>query len=633
MKRLAAEAGFNLVDGSFEEGAVISGWPDVVWSQTDGKYYQWYLDEAKTIAAGSTPATSGGIGAGAWVDRTDVTLRSELSSAFGVSLVGGAGVRIKTSQAGGLSSALDYVIANGGTVDVDVDETITSISKILSGKDIAIVSSGGTITITPNIGGYRVGLTLTGTGVERVFNGMRIKSTKTRGDGCVVVGFVGNNYAEHRDSSTAEKLSAAVNTVSVRRVLACYHSYTDMWQQLSTDVLHAGAYGYGIVPLDADFVAVWGGVLGTYESPIDRHSVYASSFEDGTGYCKSVHVFDNSIRQRVYNGSTNVPETGFEFAIKCVGTRNTVIHDNDIDGGVGVSLTTFRAGQYADRLSIHDNHGRTYSYGYLVSKQDESTPDGWYISRIHDSDNDLILTSNNARAGVAENVANWDSHSKYTSSVLADATWSNKAHAFEHKNSATATCVMDIDRSKLSGFKFIAKVSNVSSLSGKIKAVDYYASVAPVTKVTAVSAVNIELTANSMYTSWKAYGVSTNLTGISYWDSTFGLIKCTDGSVPSWTKYDGTLVANTLANRPWPVYQGQRYWETDQNRFVVWTGSKWVTSITTYPPVSAATATILTIGATVCDSGHMIYNTTTKKPCWFDASASAWKYADGVVVS
>ena len=78
MKHQAAEAGFNLVDGSFEEGANISGWPDVVWSQADGKYYQWYLDESKTVAAGATPATSGGIGAGAWVDRTDVTLRSDL---------------------------------------------------------------------------------------------------------------------------------------------------------------------------------------------------------------------------------------------------------------------------------------------------------------------------------------------------------------------------------------------------------------------------------------------------------------------------------------------------------------------------------------------------------------------------
>ena len=633
LKRVASEAGFNLVDGSFEEGGVLDSADDVLWYQADGKYYNWFNGSAQTVAAGSTPETTGGIGAGAWVDRTDVTLRSELSSAFGVSLVGGAGVRVKTSQSGGLSSALDYVIANGGVVDVDMDETITAISKQLGGKDIAIVSSGGTITITPNTGGYRAGITLTGTGSERVLNGVRITSTKTRCDGNVVVGFVGNNYAEHYDCSIASALSAAVNTVSVRRVIATKFSYRNMWQQLATDTLHSGVYGYGIAPIDADFVAVFGGELGSYDEPIDRHSVYASSFDDGTGYCKSVHVFDNTIRQRVYNGSTEIPETGFEFCVKTIGSKNINIHDNDVDGGVGLSLTTFRSGQYTDRLSIHNNHGRTYSYVYLVSKQDDSTTDGWYVSRLYDSDNEVVITSSSARAGVVENVYNWVSKSKYTSSSSANADWSNKAHAFEHKNSATATCAIDLDGSILSGFKFIAKISNVSIISGLVHYSDYYANVAPVTKVTAVSSVNIEISKSSTYSSWKAYGASKNLTGISYWDSSFGLIRCTDGSVPSWSKYDGTLVANTLSNRPWPVKPGQRYWETDQNRFVIWTGSKWVTSITTYPPLSASTATILTFGAATCGSGHMIYNTTTKKPCWFDESTATWKYSDGSVVS
>lgn len=86
-KRLAAEAGFNLVDGSFEEGANISGWPDVVWCQTDGKYYQWHLDEAKTVAPGTDPAADT-----LWVPRTDETLRKELADDSGA-----AGVSMKRS--------------------------------------------------------------------------------------------------------------------------------------------------------------------------------------------------------------------------------------------------------------------------------------------------------------------------------------------------------------------------------------------------------------------------------------------------------------------------------------------------------------------------------------------------------
>ena len=70
-KRLAAEAGLNLVDGSFEEGAEVASSSDVVWWQAGSAIYGWHLNEAKTVPAGSTPATSGGIGAGAWVDRTN----------------------------------------------------------------------------------------------------------------------------------------------------------------------------------------------------------------------------------------------------------------------------------------------------------------------------------------------------------------------------------------------------------------------------------------------------------------------------------------------------------------------------------------------------------------------------------
>jgi hypothetical protein len=54
----------------------------------DGHEYGWAGTFPKVVAAGSTPATSGGVGAGAWVDRTDVTLRSDLASESGSGLVG-----------------------------------------------------------------------------------------------------------------------------------------------------------------------------------------------------------------------------------------------------------------------------------------------------------------------------------------------------------------------------------------------------------------------------------------------------------------------------------------------------------------------------------------------------------------
>lgn len=50
--------------------------------------YSWSGAFPKVVPAGSTPTTSGGVGAGAWVDRTDLTLRSEISAIDGAGLIG-----------------------------------------------------------------------------------------------------------------------------------------------------------------------------------------------------------------------------------------------------------------------------------------------------------------------------------------------------------------------------------------------------------------------------------------------------------------------------------------------------------------------------------------------------------------
>lgn len=87
--RQAAEAGYNLVAGSFEEGGSLVNAKDVLWYIAGNTYLNWFDGAAKTVTAGSTPATSGGVGAGAWVDRTQDTLRSDLSNeSIGTRLIG-----------------------------------------------------------------------------------------------------------------------------------------------------------------------------------------------------------------------------------------------------------------------------------------------------------------------------------------------------------------------------------------------------------------------------------------------------------------------------------------------------------------------------------------------------------------
>lgn len=86
LARQAADAGYNLVAGSFEEGGSLVNAKDVLWYIAGNTYLNWFDGTAKTVSAGSTPMTTGGISAGAWVDRTDETLRGELSSDSGAQL-------------------------------------------------------------------------------------------------------------------------------------------------------------------------------------------------------------------------------------------------------------------------------------------------------------------------------------------------------------------------------------------------------------------------------------------------------------------------------------------------------------------------------------------------------------------
>lgn len=70
LRRSYAEAGYNLVDGSFEAGGTATNATDVLLYESDGKAYSWGGTLHKAVPAGSTPAGSGGTGASAWTDRS-----------------------------------------------------------------------------------------------------------------------------------------------------------------------------------------------------------------------------------------------------------------------------------------------------------------------------------------------------------------------------------------------------------------------------------------------------------------------------------------------------------------------------------------------------------------------------------
>lgn len=65
-RRTLSEVGINLVSGSFEDGATVSTKNDAVWHVAGAQCYTWGGTTPKTVVAGSTPASSGGVSPTAW---------------------------------------------------------------------------------------------------------------------------------------------------------------------------------------------------------------------------------------------------------------------------------------------------------------------------------------------------------------------------------------------------------------------------------------------------------------------------------------------------------------------------------------------------------------------------------------
>lgn len=92
MNQAIISAGYITVD-SFQQGAQL---PDneitqrnqILRDETTGEYYRWDGELPKSVPAGSTPESSGGIGMGAWVSVGDASLRGELSKPTGADLIG-----------------------------------------------------------------------------------------------------------------------------------------------------------------------------------------------------------------------------------------------------------------------------------------------------------------------------------------------------------------------------------------------------------------------------------------------------------------------------------------------------------------------------------------------------------------
>lgn len=87
---------------SFQAGAVVTS-TDILYDEASFKFYHWngpYSGGNYTVAAGSTPASAGGIGPTAWVDVGQGTFKEFLASDQGYGFIGGTPAPVEVDLSG-----------------------------------------------------------------------------------------------------------------------------------------------------------------------------------------------------------------------------------------------------------------------------------------------------------------------------------------------------------------------------------------------------------------------------------------------------------------------------------------------------------------------------------------------------
>ena len=177
-----SQFGWILID-SFQDGADITIPNQALLDEDTGEYYRWDGALPKHVDAGSTPATSGGVGVGAWVGIGDASLRAMLATVAGAGMIGTAHRGTLASDLNaidrrpdGYANGINGALATGKDVEISKDTSISA--PVLLDSNQQIRGAGGVLLQTLSTGaGVRVESTDPSTPKEYVV----IQDLRTKG--------------------------------------------------------------------------------------------------------------------------------------------------------------------------------------------------------------------------------------------------------------------------------------------------------------------------------------------------------------------------------------------------------------------------------------------------------------------
>ncbi|EFE7730818.1 hypothetical protein IGF01_002227, partial [Escherichia coli] len=359
IKQLAFEAMSNfgyVTISSFDGGATLTDPNQALLWESNGEYYKWTGNLPKTVPAGSTPDSTGGIGPGAWLSIGDSLLRSMLASSTGSQLIG-------TNHRGtleldldaidrrpdGYANSIQAVLSNGQDVQISDAQTIDS--RITINDDYQVIQGLGGSVANINKGQALFADTKAGVKIKDFrCIGLITNGPATGNNVAYAITFTDSSNISIVGSDTYGYTGSVYLQRCVDSIIRDTYSRGNRYH---SDVV---AGGYGVLLGGCKRIIVDGV---NFEADADkgdlgRHAVYVSVIQGAGNFCEDI-IVKNIIAR--YNNINDRNMWGINIR-----KSNRVIVDDFIINGANAGVALNTADGVINQCQIKNGHVRVLQY-------------------------------------------------------------------------------------------------------------------------------------------------------------------------------------------------------------------------------------------------------------------------------